>query len=70
MPDTQRKARISIAGPGDRPAIYAMRHEVYARELGQHKINPEQKLADPLEPFAGLRSERENISSRWAERTC
>jgi histidinol-phosphate/aromatic aminotransferase/cobyric acid decarboxylase-like protein len=51
MPDTHRKARISIADPADRPAIYRMRHEVYASELGQHKTNPEQKLADSLDDF-------------------
>ena len=50
MPDGRnRKARISIAGPMDRPAIYRMRHNVYAEELAQHKTNPEQMLSDPLD---------------------
>jgi histidinol-phosphate/aromatic aminotransferase/cobyric acid decarboxylase-like protein len=46
-----RKARLSLAGPADRPEIYRMRHEVYAQELGQHKVNTEQMLTDPLDEF-------------------
>jgi len=33
----------------DRPAIYALRHQVYARELGQHPENAEGRLSDPLD---------------------
>jgi histidinol-phosphate/aromatic aminotransferase/cobyric acid decarboxylase-like protein len=33
----------------DRPAIYALRHQVYARELGQHSENAEERLSDPLD---------------------
>ena len=46
-----RKARISIAGPTDRSEIYAMRHEVYAQELAQHKTNPDRMLSDALDNF-------------------
>jgi histidinol-phosphate/aromatic aminotransferase/cobyric acid decarboxylase-like protein len=45
------KARISPADPSDRPAIYKMRHDVYAEELGQHKTRPEQLLSDSLDDF-------------------
>jgi histidinol-phosphate/aromatic aminotransferase/cobyric acid decarboxylase-like protein len=48
---SHRKARLSMATPADRPAIYAMRHQVYAVELGQHPENPEGKLSDPLDAF-------------------
>ena len=47
----RRRARIAIAKPGDRLGIYAMRHEVYAQELGQHKTNPDQMLSDSLDSF-------------------
>ena len=33
----------------DRPAIYALRHQVYARELEQHPENAEGRLSDPLD---------------------
>lgn len=33
----------------DRDAIYAMRHDVYAVELGQHPINPQRRLSDTLD---------------------
>jgi histidinol-phosphate/aromatic aminotransferase/cobyric acid decarboxylase-like protein len=51
QPDMSRKARISEATPSDRPAIYRMRHEVYAQELGQHEANTEQVLSDSLDAF-------------------
>lgn len=35
--------------PADRDAIYAMRHDVYAVELGQHPINPQRRLSDALD---------------------
>jgi histidinol-phosphate/aromatic aminotransferase/cobyric acid decarboxylase-like protein/predicted GNAT family N-acyltransferase len=47
----RRKTRISMATPADRPAIYAMRHEVYAVELGQHPQNAEGMLSDALDAF-------------------
>ena len=36
---------------GDRPVIHALRHEVYARELGQHAVNESGTLADALDPL-------------------
>jgi histidinol-phosphate/aromatic aminotransferase/cobyric acid decarboxylase-like protein len=50
-PDTSRRARISEATLNDRPAIYRMRHDVYAHELGQHKETGEQVLSDSLDAF-------------------
>jgi histidinol-phosphate/aromatic aminotransferase/cobyric acid decarboxylase-like protein len=49
--DISRKARISEATPSDRPAIYRMRHDVYAHELGQHKTTSERMLSDSLDAF-------------------
>jgi histidinol-phosphate/aromatic aminotransferase/cobyric acid decarboxylase-like protein len=47
----RRTTRISMATGADRPAIYAMRHDVYAVELGQHPRNAEGMLSDPLDEF-------------------
>ena len=33
----------------DRDGIYALRHEVYAGELGQHQTNDEGRLRDPID---------------------
>jgi hypothetical protein len=41
----------SLANPEDRRPIYAVRDEVYARELGQHSVNAEQMLSDVLHDF-------------------
>ena len=49
--DICRKARISEATLSDRPAIYRMRHDVYAHELGQHKPTSERLLSDSLDAF-------------------
>jgi len=46
-----RKARISIATPEDRQAIYRLRHAVYAEELGQYKATPDGMLTDALDAF-------------------
>jgi histidinol-phosphate/aromatic aminotransferase/cobyric acid decarboxylase-like protein len=46
-----RKARISAAAPGDRPAIFRMRHDVYAQELRQHPTNSDHLLRDSLDDF-------------------
>jgi histidinol-phosphate/aromatic aminotransferase/cobyric acid decarboxylase-like protein len=46
-----RRARISAAAPGDRPAIFRMRHDVYAEELGQHPTNADNLLKDSLDDF-------------------
>jgi histidinol-phosphate/aromatic aminotransferase/cobyric acid decarboxylase-like protein len=42
---------VRIATPGDREEIYRLRHEVYARELGQHALNNVGALHDPLDEF-------------------
>lgn len=42
---------IAIATPRDRDAIARLRHEVYARELGQHSINATQRLGDSLDAW-------------------
>jgi histidinol-phosphate/aromatic aminotransferase/cobyric acid decarboxylase-like protein/predicted N-acetyltransferase YhbS len=48
--DTQlRKISISLANAQDREVIYKMRHEVYARELGQHVENDHGRLTDKLD---------------------
>lgn len=41
--------RISHATSADREQIYAMRHSVYATELGQHHENADGRLTDPLD---------------------
>lgn len=38
-----------LATSADRERIYAIRHEVYARELGQHRVNAEGRLEDELD---------------------
>lgn len=40
---------LTMATPADRDAIYRIRHQVYATELGQHPQNAEQRLADRLD---------------------
>jgi histidinol-phosphate/aromatic aminotransferase/cobyric acid decarboxylase-like protein/GNAT superfamily N-acetyltransferase len=40
---------LSVASRTDREVIYRLRHDVYARELGQHEVRPEAKLRDPLD---------------------
>jgi histidinol-phosphate/aromatic aminotransferase/cobyric acid decarboxylase-like protein len=42
---------LRMAVAADRPAIYRLRHEVYASELGQHPENPERMLSDGLDAF-------------------
>jgi histidinol-phosphate/aromatic aminotransferase/cobyric acid decarboxylase-like protein len=42
---------VSVATQSDREAIYLLRHEVYARELGQHTANPAAKLKDALDDW-------------------
>jgi GNAT superfamily N-acetyltransferase len=45
------RLRISLASPGDRDAIFRLRHAVYARELGQHPENDAGLLRDELDEF-------------------
>ena len=42
---------IRLGTAADRPTIYAMRHAVYATELGQHAENERRELTDPLDEF-------------------
>jgi histidinol-phosphate/aromatic aminotransferase/cobyric acid decarboxylase-like protein len=43
------RVRITLATPDDRSSIYHMRHEVYASELRQHRIQPNAMLSDALD---------------------
>jgi histidinol-phosphate/aromatic aminotransferase/cobyric acid decarboxylase-like protein/GNAT superfamily N-acetyltransferase len=43
------RVRIELANESDRQTIYRLRHEVYARELGQHPVNGTGRLQDPLD---------------------
>ena len=42
---------LRLATDRDRETIYRLRHEVYARELGQHPANDAERLTDPLDSF-------------------
>ena len=42
---------LDVANPADREAIYRFRHEVYARELGQHCVNQTEQLRDSLDDW-------------------
>lgn len=42
---------LSVADERDREAIYRHRHDVYARELGQHGTNPTGRLRDALDDW-------------------
>jgi histidinol-phosphate/aromatic aminotransferase/cobyric acid decarboxylase-like protein/predicted GNAT family N-acyltransferase len=42
---------LRMAVSADRPAIYRLRHDVYASELGQHPENPQGTLSDALDEF-------------------
>ncbi len=41
--------RLSLATESDRQQIYALRHQVYAREIRQHRENAEGVLRDALD---------------------
>src|SRR5213596_3771675 len=41
--------RISLAPPEQRRTIYRMRHQIYARELGQHRENAHGEIRDALD---------------------
>jgi len=45
------KLTLDLAGADDREVIYRLRHDVYARELGQHAENPEGRLQDALDAY-------------------
>ena len=42
---------LSVADDRDRETIHRIRHEVYARELGQHHVNPAGRLRDALDDW-------------------
>jgi histidinol-phosphate/aromatic aminotransferase/cobyric acid decarboxylase-like protein/GNAT superfamily N-acetyltransferase len=44
-----KKTIVRLAVETDREQIYRMRHDVYARELGQHAVNPDGRLTDALD---------------------
>lgn len=48
-PRTDTRITIRPERPADRDDIYAMRHDVYAVELGQHPINAQRRLSDALD---------------------
>ena len=50
-PAGPRGLRISIATRSEREQIYRIRHDVYARELGQHSENASGRLTDALDVF-------------------
>jgi hypothetical protein len=41
--------RVGLASEEERAAIYRLRHQVYAEELGQHLPNPQTSLSDRLD---------------------
>ena len=43
------RVALEIASEADRLAIYRMRHDVYAREIGQHAVNEAKLLSDALD---------------------
>ncbi len=50
-PTSRARIRLALATPQDREAIYRLRHEVYARELSQHRENGDGRLSDALDAF-------------------
>lgn len=45
------RLRLRLADAADREAIFRIRHQIYAVELGQHTANPRQMLTDALDAF-------------------
>ncbi len=43
--------RLRLATPNDRDAIYKIRHDVYASELGQHQANVAGTISDALDEY-------------------
>lgn len=57
---TRTGLRVRAGKTADRDAIYALRHAVYAAELGQHEPNAQGRLTDRLDDFNEyLMAERE-----------
>ncbi len=51
LPPAPHRITVAVATPRDRDAIARLRHEVYARELGQHSTNASQRLGDSLDAW-------------------
>ena len=47
----QQRVTVGVATEQDLDAIFRIRHEVYAEELGQHRKNAEGRLRDRLDEF-------------------
>src|SRR5436190_593478 len=52
-PRSASSARFALARASDaeRETIFRLRHEVYARELGQHSVNDTGRLHDALDTY-------------------
>jgi histidinol-phosphate/aromatic aminotransferase/cobyric acid decarboxylase-like protein/GNAT superfamily N-acetyltransferase len=48
---TVSRFTLALASEPDRQVIYRVRHEVYARELGQHRLSASGRLLDPLDDY-------------------
>lgn len=46
-----KRFKIGIAEKQDRNVIYKLRHDIYAKELGQHRENESEMLSDSLDSF-------------------
>src|SRR5438552_2498095 len=51
LPPESLRIFLSVATETDREVIYRLRHEVYARELGQHAASPAGQLRDALDDW-------------------
>lgn len=49
FPQTEASFVLGVADTDDREEIFRLRHEIYARELGQHAVNQTGALRDPLD---------------------
>ena len=51
FPQTEATYVLGLADTEDREEIFRLRHEIYARELGQHAPNSSGTLRDPLDDY-------------------
>ncbi len=49
FPQAEASYVLGLADAEDREEIFRLRHEIYARELGQHAVNPSGALRDKLD---------------------
>src|SRR5882762_1772595 len=49
FPQTEATYVLGLADAEDREEIFRLRHEIYARELGQHAVNQAGALRDALD---------------------